>query len=320
MQTGALLAIVGVLAAALAAGVAALIMSGDAQRLRTRVRDLAGTGDPAAAMAAAIPSIRVESGSASPLLTGLCRFFRFNPEIPQEQVISWPFVVMGGLAVAGVTAFQLREALGAPWSLLAGLLLGAFLVRAFFSWQHGRYRDKVLEQIPDAIGLLVRAVRAGLPMAEALRSVSREIASPTREEFGRVVGDVAIGRPLEVALMRVHERTQLTEYAFLAITLGLQAQTGGSLAETLENLADMVRRRVALAKRARALAAEGRMQAGILAVLPFIAAAGMSALQPFYVAQFTENPTGRKMAMVGLGLMVTGLLTIRWLIRRAGRD
>jgi tight adherence protein B len=131
---------------------------------------------------------------------------------------------------------------------------------------------------------------------------------------------MAIGRPVEAALIRLHERTGLTEYAFLAVTLGLQSQTGGSLAETLDNLADTVRKRVAMAKRAKALAAEARMQAGMLVVLPFIAAFAMSMIQPFYLAAFTENPTGQRMAMVGLFLMLLGLLTIRWLIRQAGRD
>jgi tight adherence protein B len=167
---------------------------------------------------------------------------------------------------------------------------------------------------------MVRAIRAGLPLAEALRGISREMSSPTKDEFARVVGDMAIGRPVDAALIKLHERTGLSEYAFLAVTLGLQSQTGGSLAETLDNLADIVRKRVAMAKRAKALAAEARMQAGLLVVLPFIAALAMSIIQPFYIAAFTENPTGQRMAMIGLTLMLFGLLTIRWLIRQAGRD
>jgi tight adherence protein B len=144
--------------------------------------------------------------------------------------------------------------------------------------------------------------------------------SPTREEFATIVGDMTIGRAVDVAILKLHERTGLTEYAFLAVTLGLQSQTGGSLAETLDNLADMVRKRVGLAKRAEALAGEAKMQAGLLVVLPFIAAAAMSFVQPFYITAFTQNPTGQKMAIFGLGMMLLGVLTIRWLIKQAGRD
>jgi tight adherence protein B len=125
---------------------------------------------------------------------------------------------------------------------------------------------------------------------------------------------------VDAALMRLYQRTGLTEYAFLSVTLGLQAQTGGALAETLENLADTVRKRVMMAKRASALAGEAKMQAGLLVALPFIAALGMSLMQPFYIAAFTENPTGQRMALVGLGMMGLGLLTIRWLIKQAGQD
>nr|WP_280855207.1 type II secretion system F family protein [Pararoseomonas indoligenes] len=167
---------------------------------------------------------------------------------------------------------------------------------------------------------MLRAIRAGLPLAEAMRGIAQGGASPIREEFTRVVGEVAIGRPVDAALMRVYARTGLTEFSFLAVTLGLQAQTGGSLAETLETLADMVRKRVAMAKRAKALAAEGRMQAGMLFVLPFLAAAGMSFIQPFYLRTFIENPTGQRLALIGFGLMLLGLFTIRHLIRQAGRD
>ncbi len=81
-----------------------------------------------------------------------------------------------------------------------------------------------------------------------------------------------------------------------------------------------MRKRVGMAKRAQALAAEAKMQAGILAVLPFVAAMAMSVIHPFYVDTFTQNPTGRKMAVVGLGFLVVGLLAIRHLIRSAGRD
>lgn len=210
--------------------------------------------------------------------------------------------------------------LGRQLSLLAAPVAGVLFVRWLFGWQHGRYTDAVFQQIPEALGLMVRAIRAGLPLAEAIRSISREVPSPSKEEFARVVGDIAIGRPVEGALMRLHERTGLTEYAFLAVTLGLQAQTGGSLAETLDNLSDMVRKRVAMAKRARAMAGEAKAQAGLLVVLPFLAAGAMSFIQPFYLEAFTKNPTGQRMATIGLGMMLLGVLSIRWLIRQAGRD
>ncbi|GGC50896.1 pilus assembly protein TadB [Siccirubricoccus deserti] len=318
MRTGLLLIAALVLMLGMALGAIALVRGGSGRLLRERVRGISAA--PAAASATVLPSIRVENSTHGALSLRLFRFLRFNPDIPQEQIIAWPLVALFGLVVAGVAAMTGSNLLGRIPALLAAPAAGLLACRAVFSWQHARYCHAVFEQIPDALGLIIRSIRAGLPLAEALRAVSRDIASPTREEFARVVGDMVIGRPIEVALFRLHDRTGLTEYAFLAVTLGLQAQTGGSLAETLENLVDTVRKRVAMVKRASALAGEAKAQAGLLAVLPFVAAVLMAASQPFYIRTFTENPAGQRMALVGLGLMLMGLLTIRWLIRRASRD
>jgi tight adherence protein B len=290
--------------------------AGPARRLRERV--VAQQAQAPQAAVARLPSIRMVSDQRNPGLARVLRLLRCNPEIP--QVMHWA-VVLGIAGLVGLFAcWMARGWVSGAAGALAGLAAGIFAARALFGWQHNRYAHAVFLQMPDALGLMVRAIRAGLPMAEALRGIAREMASPTREEFARIVGDMAIGRPVDAALMKLHERTGLTEYAFLAVTLGLQAQTGGSLAETLDNLADMVRKRVALAKRAEALAGEAKMQAGLLVALPFVAALAMSMVQPFYIAAFTQNPTGQKMALFGLGMMALGLLTIRWLIKQAGRD
>jgi tight adherence protein B len=306
----------------IALGVFAFRRAGVHRRLRSRVHAVVGISAPEGGdgelPVVELPSIRVARRSERPWLTGFLRLLRYYPEAAAAYPAAW-WVVLTFAGILGVAAaMQLQWVIGLLPSCLAGMAIAALLSRAVFGWQFGRYRDALFRQIPDALALMVSTVRAGLPIAEALRSVSREMPSPTGEEFGRVVGDMAIGRPLDQALLRLAERTRLTEYAFLAVTLGLQAQTGGSLAETLGNLADTVRRRVALNKRAAALAAEARMQAGILAVLPFVSALAMASIQPFYVQTFTEHPIGRQMAVIGFVLLIFGLLTIRWMIRRAG--
>jgi tight adherence protein B len=119
------------------------------------------------------------------------------------------------------------------------------------------------------------------------------------------------------SIRRVYDRSGITEYAFLSVTLGLQSQTGGSLAETLDNLAELVRKRVAMAQRASALAAEAKASAGILVVLPFICVFAMSIIRPGHLSTFFTDPAGFRMMVVGLSLMGLGILTIRWLIRNA---
>lgn len=317
MPTTLILLLAAVLTLGLLLGTLALIHGGSGRALREQVRRLS---DAPQVAAAEIRSIRVEEATHGAWLRRVFHFLRFNPDISQEQVIALPLVGLIAVVVVGAVAWGFGDLLGRPLAVATGLMGGVLTARAVFGWQHARYCDALFQQIPDALGLMVRTIRAGLPLVEALRGISREMSSPTKEEFARVVGEMAIGRPVEAALIRLHERTGLTEYAFLAVTLGLQSQTGGSLAETLDNLAEMVRKRVAMAKRAKALAGEAKAQAGMLVVLPFIAAAAMSVIQPFYIAAFTENPTGQNMAMIGLGMMLLGVLTMRWLIRQAGRD
>ncbi len=302
-------------------GIVAYRQSGASERLRGRVQAAGGIGGAGTKVPTVdLPSIRVAERDERAWLMALLRLLRYFPESPAAYKIPW-WVVLSGAAVLGlVSMLRLGDIVGVGGAVALGVASAFLTARTVFNWQFSRYRDAAFQQIPDALGLMVRTVRAGLPMAEALRSVSREMPFPTNEEFSRVVGDIAIGRPLDQSLIRLSERTQLTEYSFLAVTLGLQAQTGGSLAETLDNLGDTVRKRVALTKRASALAAEAKMQAGILAVLPFLSAMAMSAIQPFYIETFTETEPGRRLIVIAIILLSLGLLTIRWMIKRAGTD
>jgi tight adherence protein B len=314
-----LLAVGALLTVALVTGIVTLVKSGQARRLKERVA-VAGALEAQAALQSGLPSIRLQTNETLPLVQRFLRLLRFNPDLPQEQLIPWWLTILLGVLLGAMGGYYIGFLLGRSLTVPIGLLLGLFAIRGLFGWQHKRYVESMFVQIPDAIGMMVRAIRAGLPVGEAMRSVAAEMSSPLRDEFSRMLGDVAVGRPVDQALMRLYKRTELPEFSFLAVTLGLQSQTGGNLAETLENLADIVRKRVALSKRAKALAAEARMQAGILMVLPYIAALAMSQIQEFYIENFFYNPTGQKLLMVGLGFSVFGYLVIRWMIKRAGSD
>jgi tight adherence protein B len=306
------------LTVALVTGVLTLLKSGQQRRMKERVSS-AGALEAPGLDASGLPSIRLQTTESRPLLERLLRFLSYHPDVPQAHTIPWYLVLIVGVLVSVIVANFMKGPLGLPLTVALGIACGLLAVRALFAYQYNKYVDRIFTQIPDAIGLMVRAIRAGLPVGEALRSVAAELASPLRDEFSRMLGDVAVGRPIDQALMRLYKRTELPEFSFLAVTLGMQSQTGGNLAETLDNLADIVRKRVALAKRAKALAAEARMQAGILMALPFISALGMSQLQPFYIEQFS-TPAGQRLALMGLGFSATGFLIIRWLIKRAGQD
>jgi tight adherence protein B len=213
----------------------------------------------------------------------LMRFLHFNPDIPQQNIIAWKlvFVIAGAMAIAGF--FYSRGFFGTPLTALMVPIEGVLVARCIFGWERARFQKALLEQIPEVMAMICRAVGAGIPLSEALRGIAREALPPSREEFVRVVNEITIGQSVERALWKLYERADLPEYAFFAVTIGLQAQTGGSLVETLQNLQDMVRKRVALSKRGKALAAEARMSATILGILPFVAFVGLSFVQPDYL-------------------------------------
>lgn len=318
MDRSLLLAVGALLTITMVTGLVSFVKAGQARRMKERV--LAAGAQVRVVETADLPSIRLKTNENLPLIDRVLRFLRFNPDMPQEQIVPWPLVVVLGVLVALISILFGGRLLPTVLVIPAGIVNGILAIRAIFSWQHARYVQKIFEQIPDAIGLMVRAVRAGLPVGEAMRSVATELSSPLRDEFSRMLGDVAIGRPVDQAMLRLYSRTGLTEFSFLAVTLGMQSQTGGNLAETLDNLADTVRKRVALAKRANALAAEARMQAGILMALPFIAVLAMANIQPFYLDNMFGTESGRKMALVGVGLATFGFFVIRWMIKKAGQD
>lgn len=305
------------MAAALwAAAALVLLRSGAQDRMRARLQAARAVAAPPPAAAPRLPSIRVAPRGGNPMLQRIFRLVSYHPDNPAEHIIPWMVVLAAGAAVGLLGFWRASAYLGTGLGAVAGAASGVLAIRSIFLWQHRRYTTALFRQLPDALGVIVRGVRAGLPMTEALRSIAREMPSPTREAFGRVVGEIAIGRSAEAALWNLYERTRLAEYAFFSVMIGLQAQTGGSLTAALDTLADMVRKRVAMRSRARALAAEARMSALILAILPFVAGLGLSFLQPGYLEIFFNTPSGQSLLMTALTLLAMGLLTIRWLIRK----
>jgi tight adherence protein B len=306
----------------LAAAVLMLGAGGGADRkLRQRVAGLRPEGGSASnGPVPPMPSIRMATPEESGPVAALLRRLGHDPHVLRGMALPMPVVLGAALLAGGLAFWRAADLAGPLGGTAAALLVAGGTLRGLFRWQAGRHRDALFRQIPDAIGLIVRAIRAGLPMAEALRNVAAEAPSPTREQFARVVGEIAIGRPVDATLWNLYARTQLTEYAFFAVTLGLQSQTGGSLAETLDNLADMVRKRVALAGRARALSAEARMSALVLVALPVVTGLAISVMVPGYMNPLFNTELGRQMLMSGAALLVFGLLVIRSLIRSATRD
>src|SRR5688500_9060702 len=174
-----------------------------------------------------------------------------------------------GISIFIAAALIMR---GAPilLALFAGLFFGLGGPYYFVGRMIKRRVAKFNTNFPDAIELMVRGLRSGLPITETLGIVAAEIAGPVGLEFRAVADKMKIGRTMEVALQETADRLGTAEFQFFVITLAIQRETGGNLAETLSNLADVLRKRAQMKLKIRAMSSESKASAMIVGSLPFI--------------------------------------------------
>ncbi len=153
-------------------------------------------------------------------------------------------------------------------------------------------------KFPDAIELLVRGLRSGLPVSETLGIVSTEIPGPVAQEFKLVTERMKIGRTMEDALQDTADRLNMAEFNFFCITLAIQRETGGNLAETLANLAEVLRKRAQMKLKIRAMSSESKASAYIIGALPFIVFGLVYWSNPKYLSGFFSD---QRLIVAGLG-------------------
>jgi tight adherence protein B len=235
-----------------------------------------------------------------------------------ERIAVLPALLVGALAGLAVAAC-LTALLTVSPPLAVSAAVGVSLAGARF-WVGAR-RDATLarmeEQFALALGVIIRCVRAGLPVVEGMRAVAAEVPAPTGPEFRRCVDQVQLGVDFDAALVALAERCILPDYRFFGVTVTLQRQTGGNLAETLDNLAETIRRRRAVRMKAQALTSETRATVMVLAVLPLGVAAVMLLVSPDYILQLFTTPGGRKLLGIALVVQAFGLLVIRIISRKS---
>ena len=248
-----------------------------------------------------------------PLLAGL---FGFDLTLSDHYVLRW-WVALTVTLLITVVATKLGSGLVGNLAWL-GLPLGwIVLSRNFFNWCRRRRQDKLFQQFPDALAMIVRAVRVGIPVTDSIQAVGRELEAPTGPEFARLSDELSIGMTLEDALRAMAQRNALQEYRFFATALSLQSQTGGGLSETLENLADVIRKRVAVRQKGEALAAEAKMSSIVLALLPPLAAAGLFIMNSAYIIMLFVDPLGQKILAAAILALSGGIMSMRMLIRKS---
>ncbi|WP_334163018.1 type II secretion system F family protein [Phenylobacterium sp.] len=207
----------------------------------------------------------------------------------------------------------LAAAVGAPpfLALLEGIASGVWLPHVAVGLLMARRRNRFFRHFPEAIGLIVRGLRAGLPVTETIGVVGREIADPVGAEFRRIADQVRLGQPMEDAMWQTARRLGLPEFNFLVISLSVQRETGGNLAETLENLETILRRRQQMRLKIRAMASEATASALIIGALPFVMAVLMYLASRDYMMLLVTEPLGRLMMGAGVASMAVGGFVMR---------
>jgi tight adherence protein B len=192
---------------------------------------------------------------------------------------------------------------GAPFllSILIGLFLGVGGPHFVIGKMIKRRLNKFNANFPDAIELIVRGLRSGLPITETLGVVASEIIGPVGVEFRMVSDKMKIGRTMESALQDTADRLGTPEFQFFVITLAIQRETGGNLAETLSNLADVLRKRAQMKLKIRAMSSESKASAYIVGSLPFIVFGLVYMINPSYMGKFF---TDERLIVAGIGAMI----------------
>jgi Flp pilus assembly protein TadB len=192
--------------------------------------------------------------------------------------------------------------------LVAGLPV--FAAMRAYGFLVGRFRRRFLDGFPDLIDLIVRAVRAGVPVTHVIGSAAHECPEPLRSEFKLMGDSLQVGLDLEEVLAVAVERIGIADFSFFCVCLLLQRETGGQLGETLENLAGIVRTRREIRQKTKALTGEARITTKILAAIPFIILASMYMLNREYLMVLFDTEAGRKVLTFAAISLVIGLTVV----------
>lgn len=204
-------------------------------------------------------------------------------------------------------------------SLISSVLFGLSLCAGGPHFMVNRMIKRRVEgfeaKFPDAIDLMVRGLRSGLPASETVAAVGQEMQGPVGEEFRKIAENVKMGTTLEKALWEAVERLNTAEFKFFVISLSVQQQTGGNLSETLANLSQILRQRRQMRLKIKAMSSEARASAMILGSLPFVMFIVIYLMNPDYEAMLFTDERGQVMLGSACGIMGMGVLVMRKMIR-----
>jgi tight adherence protein B len=216
-----------------------------------------------------------------------------------------------GLAVALLAMlFHLKPLV----ALMVGFIAGGGIPMWLLGVMANKRRTKFTLAFTDAVDIIVRGLRSGLPLHDCLKVIGKECPEPLASEFRRLVENLAMGVTMEQGLEKMHDRTPAPELRFFAIVLNIQQKTGGNLGEALGNLSTVLRSRRMLKEKIKALSGEAVASAAVIGCMPPGVAALLSVVNPHYLQVMFTDPRGHMMLASGAGVMFVGTMVMRKMI------
>lgn len=285
-----------------------------ARRLRVLAAGNAASGAPAASMIR--NRLLSQTPSLQRLLLEVPRVNAFDRFLEQSG-LSWSVSDCCALMLAALlVALAATSYAGLPWAICLAFSGVAALLPV---WHAKRAKTKRLQrielQLPDALDMMSRAMRAGHAFPTALKMVGDEMSAPLGNEFKIAIDEVNFGVAMPAAMMHLAERVPSTDLRYFVIAVLIQRETGGNLTQLLDSISRIIRERITLLGQVRVLSAEGRLSAWILSLLPFGAGAMVQLTNPEFLKILFVDPAGRKLLIGALLLMLVGIAIMGKVIR-----
>lgn len=243
-----------------------------------------------------------------------------NPPISVQLVqagLTWTKrqFIFGSLWLGAFTGFIVYGIVGSPLVALGAAFAAALgLPRFVLSFMKKRRMGKFLNEFPNAVDVIVRGVKAGLPLGDCLRIIAHESQEPVRDEFRQALETQAIGMPIPDAVAKIYERMPVAEANFFSIVVSIQQKSGGNLADVLGNLSRVIRDRKKMRAKIQAMSSEAKTSAAIIGSLPIIMIAMIHLTTPGYIDILFETDKGRFIVACCIGWMLAGVLVMRKMI------
>lgn len=221
-------------------------------------------------------------------------------------------LVMGAAVLAEIVALTMAKFMPLP-ELVKPVIVVVLPVLALgqaYRYLVARFRKRFLDGFPDVIDMIVRAVRAGVPVTQVIGSAAAECREPLRSEFRLMADSLQVGLDLEEVLNVAMHRIEIADFSFFCVCLLLQRETGGQLGETLENLSGIVRTRREIRQKTRALTGEARITTKILAAIPIVIMLSLYAINRSYLMVLFNTESGHKLLTFAVISIVVGMIVI----------